>query len=399
MLRKDIKKRPLSEKTLKSLTPEDKDYRELDGFGLYLLVKKSGVKNWQYRYKNHEGKWAWMGLGAYPQVSAQLARKKVQEYNLALSKGETLKPKKVLLEERKEIESFYFKNLMKDWLDTKSSKWGEATYTKAEKSIHKHLMPVFGKRNFKGISAKEWFDFFQKLQRTLGIHTQIEKLVSYVRSCYDWAKFQGKIDSNPLEGMSKHLDKYESGNMNFIQLEEVPQLLRKIRSNQKRAIGIGLELLIMLFPRPGELRCAKWEQFDLDKALWTKPAEMTKTRQEHQVPLPRQAIALLNQLKVIQPDSKFLFPSRLSVNKTISDMTFNLALNRLGYQGKQNPHGFRHLVSTTMNDRFSDKEQVIEVCLAHKKKGVKGVYDKSQHLDERRILMQWWADYLTKSAL
>lgn len=399
MLRKDIKKRPLSEKTLKSLTPEDKDYRELDGLGLYLLVKKSGVKNWQYRYKNHEGKWAWMGLGAYPQVSAQFARQKAQEFNSALSKGESLKSKKVLLEERKELESLYFKNLMNDWLDTKSSKWGEATYSKAKKSIEKHIIPAFGQSNYTELTPKQWFDFFQGLQRTLGIHTQIEKLVSYVRGCYDWAKFQGKMDSNPIEGMSKHLDKYESGNMNFIALEEIPLLLKKIHGNKKRAIGIGLELLIMLFPRPGELRMAKWEQFDFKKALWTKPAEMTKTRQEHQVPLPKQAITLLTELKAIQPESEFLFPSRLSVNKTISDMTFNLALRRLGYQGKQDPHGFRHLVSTTMNERFSDKAQVIEVCLAHKKKGVKGVYDKSQHLDERRELMQWWADYLTKSAL
>ena len=394
MLRKDIKKRPLSEKTLSSLVPEEKDYRELDGAGLYFLVKKSGVKNWQYRYKNSEGKWAWMGLGSYPQVSAQLARQKAREFTSTLSKGESLKSKKVLLEERKELESFYFENLMREWLDTKSSKWGEATYTKAQKSIEKHIIPVFGQGNYKEITPKEWFDFFQGLQRTLGIHTQIEKLVSYVRGCYDWAKFKGKINSNPIAGMSKHLDAYESGNMNFVTVDELPALLKKIRNNKKRAIGIGLELLMMLFPRPGELRIAKWEQFDFKKALWTKPAEMTKTRQEHQVPLSKQVITLLTELRSIQPESEFLFPSRLSVNKTISDMTFNLALNRLGYKGKQNPHGFRHLASTILNDAFSNQEQVIEVCLAHKKKGVKGVYDKSQHLDERRVLMQWWADYL-----
>jgi len=187
--------------------------------------------------------------------------------------------------------------------------------------------------------------------------------------------------------------------MDFVTVDELPALLKKIRNNKKRAIGIGLELLIILFPRPGELRMAKWEQFDFKKALWIKPAEVTKTRQEHQVPLPTQALALLKELKEIQPESEFLFPSRLSVHKTISDMTFNLALNRLGYQGKQNPHGFRHLASTILNDTFSKKEQVIEVCLAHKKKGVKGIYDKSQHLDERRELMQWWADYLTKISL
>lgn len=88
MLRKDIKKRPLSEKTLASLEPEEKDYRELDGAGLYFLVKKLGTKSWQYRYKNAEGKWAWIGIGAYPNVSAKLARQKVQELNLAISKGE-----------------------------------------------------------------------------------------------------------------------------------------------------------------------------------------------------------------------------------------------------------------------------------------------------------------------
>lgn len=396
MFRKDIKKRPLSEKVLATLVPEDKDYRELDGAGLYFVVKKLGTKSWQFRYKNSEGKWAWIGIGSYPKVSAKLARQKAQEYNVALSKGEELKPKKILLNEKRELESFYFQNLMRDWLDTKSTKWGEATYTKAEKSIYKHMIPTFGKRSYTDISAKEWFDFFQGLQRNLGIHTQIEKLVSYVRGCYDWAKFQGKISFNPLEGITKHLDRYESGNMNFISIEDIPILLQRIRGNKKRAIGIGLELLFMLFPRPSELRCAKWEQFDLKNTLWTKPAETTKTRLEHQVPLPTQAIALLKELKEIQPESEFLFPSRLSVHKTISDMTFNLALNRLGYEGKQNPHGFRHLASTTMNDRFSDKEQVIEVCLAHKKKGVKGVYDKSQHLDERRVLMQWWADYLNQ---
>ena len=398
MLRKDIKKRPLSEKTLASLESEEKDYRELDGAGLYFLVKKSGVKSWQYRYKNSEGKWAWMGLGAYPQVSAQLARQKAREFSTALSKGESLKSNKELVAERKERESFYFENLMIEWLDTKSSKWGVATYTKAQKSIEKHILSKFGKRDYKEITPKEWFDFFQSLQRNLGIHTQTEKLVSYVRGCYDWAKFKGKINSNPIEGMSKHLDAYESGNMDFVTVDELPALLKKIRNNKKRAIGIGLELLIMLFPRPGELRLAKWEQFDFKKALWTKPAEMTKTRQEHQVPLSKQIITLLTELRSIQPESEFLFPSRLSVNKTISDMTFNLALRRLGYQGRQDPHGFRHLASTVLNDHFSHQEQVIEVCLAHKKKGVKGVYDKSQHLDERRVLMQWWADYLDELA-
>lgn len=394
MLRKDIKKRPLSAKVLESLQPEAKDYRELDDNGIYFVVKKYGTKSWQFRYKNSLGKWDWLGVGSYPKISAKLARQKAQEFNVALSNGEILITKKVLIEHQKNLQQQSFEFLMTEWLDTKAKTWGKTTFDKAVKSIYKHLIPTFGTRHYQDISPKEWFDFFQGLQRNLGIHTQIEKLVSYVRSSYDWAKFQGHIQTNPLEGMSKHLDKYESGNMHFVKINELPELIRKIRSNKKRAIGIGLELLILLFPRPSELRCAKWAEFNLAQAIWIKPAHNTKTRQEHHVPLPKQVIVLLRELKEIQPISEYLFPSRLSVNEVISDMTFNLAINRLGYKGKQNPHGFRHLASTVLNNQFSHKEQVIEACLAHVKGGVKGVYDKSNHFEERQEIMQWWADYI-----
>ena len=136
---------------------------------------------------------------------------------------------------------------MREWLDTKSSKWGVATYTKAQKFIEKHILPIFGKRDDKEIIPKEWFDFFQNLQRNLGIHTQTEKLVSCV-----WVLRLGKVSS--IEGMNKHLDVYKSGNIDFVNIEELPVMLKKIRGNAKRSIGIGLELLIMLFPRPGEFR-------------------------------------------------------------------------------------------------------------------------------------------------
>lgn len=396
MKRTAIKKRPLSDTTLASLEPEEKDYRELDSLGLYFLVQKKGTKSWQLRYKKQDGKWSWIGLGAYPAISGALARKKASELLEKLSNGEEVLSKRSVKQQAIEKENQLFKVLMSDWLDTKKSNWGGDTFDKAVKSINRHIIPNFGHRDFTTISPKEWFDFFQSLQRELGIYTQVEKLTSYVRNAYDWAKFQEKIVFNPVEGMTKHLDKKESGNMKFVEIHEFPVLIQAIRSYPKRNIAIGLELFALLFPRPVELRYANWDQFDFDKAVWIKPAEIMKRDIAHAVPLSRQAIALLKELKTYKTESNLLFPGRGSLIEPVSDNTFNQALNRLGYQGRQNPHGFRHIASTALNNKYSDKEQVVEATLAHLKKGVKGVYDKGAHFEERIDMMQWWADQIDR---
>lgn len=396
MKRTAIKKRPLSDTTLASLEPEDKDYRELDSNGLYFLVQKKGNKSWQLRYKKPDGKWSWMGLGAYPAISGALARKKANEILNKLSNGEMIETKADIRKQATEQKALLFKNLMYDWLNTKEPNWGFDTFDKAKKSIERHIIPKFGNRDFTGISSKEWFDFFQSLQRDLGIYTQTEKLTSYCRNAYDWAKFQEKIKFNPLEGITKHLDKNQGGNMKFVDIDEFPALIRAIRSYPKRDKAIGLELFALLFPRPVELRYATWDQFDLDKAVWIKPAVIMKKDIPHAVPLPRQAIVLLKELLTYKTESNFLFPGRGSLSEPVSDNTFNTALNRLGYKDRQNPHGFRHIASTQLNNRFSDKEQVVEATLAHLKKGVKGVYDKGAHFEERVVMMQWWADEIDR---
>lgn len=396
MKRTAIKKRPLSDTTLASLEPEDKDYRELDSNGLYFLVQKKGNKSWQLRYKKADGKWSWMGLGAYPAISGALARKKANEILNKLSNGEMIETKADIRKQATEQKALLFKNLMYDWLNTKEPNWGFDTFDKAKKSIERHIIPKFGNRDFTCISPKEWFDFFQSLQRDLGIYTQTEKLTSYCRNAYDWAKFQEKIKFNPLEGITKHLDKNQGGNMKFVDIDEFPALIRAIRSYPKRDKAIGLELFALLFPRPVELRYATWDQFDLDKAVWIKPAVIMKKDIPHAVPLPHQAIVLLKELLTYKTESNFLFPGRGSLSEPVSDNTFNTALNRLGYKDRQNPHGFRHIASTQLNNRFSDKEQVVEATLAHLKKGVKGVYDKGAHFEERVGMMQWWADEIDR---
>lgn len=394
MKRDAIKRRPLSDTTLASLEPEDKDYRERDTGGLYFVVQKTGKKSWQLRYKNEKGTWSWKGIGGYPSVSGAAARRKANELSEKISNGEVLETRKHVKQQQQEIEGQKFSILMEEWLDTKKSAWGKTTLDKAQKSINRHIIPKFGERDFTEITPKEWFDFFQGLQRELNIHTQVEKLTSYCRNAYDWAKFQAKINFNPIDGMTKHLDKNDGGNMKFVEIEELPQLVTDIRNHHQRKLAIGLELMILLFPRPVELRFATWDQFNFEKAVWIKPAEIMKKGIVHAVPLSRQAITLLKELEQYRTESDLLFSGRNSLSQPISDNTFNMALNRMGYKGRQNPHGFRHIASTALNNQFSDKEQVVEACLAHMKKGVKGTYDKATHLEERVEMMQWWADYI-----
>jgi len=391
MNRKNIKKRPLADTVLSGLESEEKEYRELDGNNLYFRVQPSGKKSWQLRYKNADKKWSWLGLGSYPLVSAAAARAKAADLQLQLSKGLQIKNN---LEKKEEVikQEAKFGNLMIAWLDTRQNRWNKVTYEKAVKSINKHIMPAFGHKNATEITSDHWFGFFLDLQRNLGIFNQVAKLVSYCRSTYDLAKFRGKLEVNPLEGINQHLQVYKKGSMDYVHFFELPELLSKIREYPKREIAIALELLVLLYPRPSELRLAKWDQFDFERKVWIRPSTVMKNGVSHAIPLPEQAIQLLIELREVNHLSDLLFPSRTSLLEPISDNTFNMALKRMGYKGRQDPHGFRHIASTKLNDQFSDRPQVIEASLSHLKPGVKGIYDTGAHYEERIGMMQWWAN-------
>lgn len=394
MKRSEIKKKPLSDTTLANLEPESVDYRIRDSGKLYFFVKKDGSKSWQYRSKNELGKDGYQGLGSYPNVSGQYARKKASELALKESNGEIVRFSQ---HHKKHIDSknnLTFSVIINDWLETKRGVWSETTFSKAKSSIERHVIKEFGHRECITIKKKEWFDFFQGLRTIYNINNQVDKLISYCTNAYDLANIKGLIEENPLVRMSRHITRFTQGNMSHVELDELPELIIKVRNYPSRAMVIGIELAILLFPRPTELRCATWEQFDFKKKLWNRPAEVMKGGIAHTIPLPKQAITLLKELETYKTESPYLFPSRTTYQKPISDGTFNAVLNRCGYKGKQTMHGFRHIASTALNNQFSDKEQVIEVCLAHKKKGVKAVYDKSNHLEERKLIMQWWADHI-----
>lgn len=400
--RSQIKRRPLADTVLTSLEPEPKEYRELDGDGLYFRVKPDGSKSWQLRYKKADGKWSWLGLGGYGagdhQLTGEQARRKVRELRDNTAKGgSVLATKQAQKAAELEAANNTFERLAREWYKAKCKTWTEGTAIRTIGALEKHVFPVFGKRPFISILPMEWMNFLRGMEET-GIVEQTSRVRGMCREVYDLARVTGRATHNPLEGLHKFLLTKPVENFAHVSLEELPALLRAIRSYPHATdVRIGLQLLTMLACRPSELREARWQEFDLDAGLWLIPAERMKRRREHLIPLPSQAVDLLRELHNITGSYSLLFPGRSDTTKPRSNTVFLMALRRLGYEGRQTGHGFRHVASTILNENGFDSQHV-EAQLSHVKEGVRGVYDKSTYLEQRKIMMQWYADHLNRLA-
>lgn len=399
MKRSEVKTgKRLAPTVLDNLEPEDKEYRINDGGGLYFVVNPSGRKRWELRYKKPNGKWSFVGLGGYPAVKAKLAREKALELSNAIANGDNpVITKQEKKHQELEANNSTLEKLVYEYLDSKATKWTADTMKRNRGALEKHILPVLGKHSYSTIKPMEWMNLFRKIQTEQGIIEQVNRMCSLLRDVYGLAKVTGRIEYNPLEDLGKYLEKAKGENMPHVPFNELPALLRAIRNYPTRNISIGLQLLSMLFPRPSELAEATKDEFDLDNRLWVIPAQRMKRRIEFAIPLPDQAVSLLKELFELS-HSQYLFPSRSNPNKPVSNNTFNMALKRLGYEDRQVPHGFRHIASGQWNKRYSDKAQVVESALSHLKQGVKGVYDKEAHLEERVPMQKWWCDYLDQLA-
>lgn len=397
MKRSQIKRRPLADSVVANLEPETTEYRELDSDGLYLRVKPDGSKSWQLRYKRSNGSWSWLGLGGYGQNSHQLtaaaARLKARELKEQYRNGQDLSSAKRKANRTASLADDTFETLAKEWLETKRKSWTPGTAVRTLGALENHVFPAFGKRTFATITPMEWMALFRAMEEK-GIIEQTRRTRGTCKYIYDLALVTGRVSLNPIEGLHRFLQSKPSQNYAHVPLDEFPRLLRAIDSYaHAQDIRIGLKLLSMLACRPSELREARWNEFNLEENLWVIPAERMKRRREHSIPLPHQAVQLLNELWQITGSYSLLFPSRSDKTKPRSDTAFLMALRRLGYQGIQTGHGFRHLASTILNENGFDPQH-IEAQLSHVKEGVRGVYDKSVYLSQRRDMMQWYADHL-----
>ncbi|RAU43675.1 MULTISPECIES: tyrosine-type recombinase/integrase [unclassified Pseudomonas] len=400
MKRSEIKRRPLSDTTLSGLEPDTKEYRELDGNSLYFRVKPDGQKSWQLRYKKPDGKWSWLGLGGYPEVSGSLARQKAADLRSDAASGKNpiiTKQARKKAEEANSVETF--EPLAREWYNSRLSNWDAGTAKRIIGALERHVFPVFGKRQYVEITPLEWMEFLRGMEQQ-GILEQMSRVRAYCRDAYDLARVTGRATHNPLDGLQKYLQSGKAENYAHVSLEELPDLIRAIAAYpHAHDVRLGLRLLSLFSVRPSELREARWSEFDFVKKVWTIPVERKGRKKglEHLVPLSSQAIEALEELRKYTGSYPLLFPGRSDHTKPRSDTVFLMALRRMGYDGRQTGHGFRHIASTVLNENGFD-ENHIEAQLSHKKPGVAGVYNKAQYLAQRTTMMQWYADHLDKLA-
>ncbi|HHQ2526722.1 TPA: tyrosine-type recombinase/integrase [Pseudomonas aeruginosa] len=396
MKRSEIKRRPLADTILAGLEPENAVYREHDGQALYFRVKPNGSKSWELRYKKPDGKWSWLGLGSYPEVSGANARQKAAELRSDTAAGKNpLASKKARKASQILAASETFESLAREWIEIRCSGWAPSTAKRTIGALERHVFPVFGRRLYKEILPIEWMDLLRGMERQ-GIIEQMSRVRRSCKEIYDLARVTGRAIHNPMEGLNRFLQTKPAENFAHVSQAELPALLRAI-SSYPHAIDVrlGLRLLMLTGVRPSELREARWEEFDLDAGLWAIPSHRMKKRRPHTVPLSRQALDTLKALQVLTGRYPLLFPGRNDRTKPRSNMTFNMALRRLGYEGRQTAHGFRHVASTILRENGFAKEHV-EAQLSHAEDGIAGVYNKAVYLEQRRTMMQWYADFLDK---
>jgi integrase len=399
MKRSEIKRRPLSDTALAGLEPDANEYRELDGSGLYFRVKPDGQKSWQLRYKKPDGKWSWLGLGGYPEVSGSVARQKAAELRTDAADGKNpIITKQARKKAERDIAGETFEPLAREWYASRLTNWDAGTAKRIIGALERHVFPVFGKRPYADITPLEWMEFLRGMEQQ-GILEQMSRVRSYCRDAYDLARVTGRATHNPLEGLQKYLQSGKAENYAHVSPDELPGLIRAIAAYpHAHDVRLGLRLLrlLSLFAvRPSELREAQWSEFDFAKKVWTIPVERKGRKKglEHLVPLSSQAIEALEELRQYTGSYPLLFPGRSDHTKPRSDTVFLMALRRMGYEGRQTGHGFRHIASTVLNENGFDENHV-EAQLSHKKPGVAGVYNKAQYLPQRTVMMQWYANYL-----
>ncbi len=366
-----------------------------DGGGLYLWVYADGRKYWRMRYWLG-GKEKSLSLGVYPEVGLKAARAKRAAERKVLD--ERLDPsaerKAANLRVRTSLENS-FEAIATEWYTKQSNTWVASHTLDVKRRLEKNIYPSMGKRPIAEITAPELLTVVRKIEGR-GAHDLSHRVLAVCGQVFRYGVATGRCGSDVSKDLRGALTPHKKKKQSAVRPEELPALLRAIAGYDEigdKQTRLALQLLATTFVRTNELIGAEWGEFDLGGTMWTIPATRMKMKQEHLVPLSRQALTLLGALKETCGGSCFVFPGR-NRDKPVSNNTMLFALYRLGYKGKMTGHGFRAVASTILNES-GFRSDVIERQLAHgERDDVRAAYNRAEYLPERKQMMQQWSDYI-----
>jgi integrase len=385
---------PLTNTQISKCKPKQQPYKLSDSGGMFLLVHPNGSKYWRLKYRLH-GKEKTLALGVYPDVSLAQARE-----NRDTAKKEIKNGTDPVLKRRDEKHLALLKSentfeaVTKEWHSQQKNKWTTDHAERVFKSLEDEAFPSLGTKPISEITGKDVLAVIRKIEKRGSLETA-SRVLQRITSVFRYAVQTGRMEINPATELRGTIKTRKVEHRPALNAKDMPEFLNKLDSYKGDQItNLALKLLLLTFVRPGELRGARWAEFDLDKAEWRIPAERMKMRHEHIVPLSQQALSILEQLKPLTGNSELLFPNRNGQGKPICENTLLYAMYRLGYHRTATAHGFRATASTILNEQ-GWKPDVIERQLAHAEKNkVRAAYHRSEYLADRKKMMQHWADYL-----
>lgn len=385
---------PLNDMQIRRAKPEAKAYTLGDGQGLSLLVEPNGSKSWRFRYR-YAGKPKMISLGVYPTITLAEARSRRDEARKIVAEGknpsEVRKEQKLALRIQSENA---FEKIAREWHQMKSAKWSAGYASDIIEAFQNDIFPYVGARPVGEIKPLELLNVLRKIEKR-GALEKMRKVRQRCSEVFRYAIATGRAEFYPAADLSSALEIHKSNHFPFLKSDDIPDFLRALDSyTGSRLVQIATKLLMVTGVRTIELRAALWQEFDLDNAIWEISAERMKMRRPHLVPLSTQALDLLNELKIITGNYRYVFPGRNDPNKPMSEASINQVIKRIGYGGKVTGHGFRHTFSTILHEMGYDS-YCIEMQLAHVDKNIiRGTYNHAQYIDKRRDMMQWYSDYM-----
>lgn len=398
----------LTDIKVRSAKPQEKEYTLVDGDGMFLLIHPNGSKYWRFRFR-FGGKQHLMAFGVYPETSLADARQKREEARRLVAAGIDPREYKRAIKEEQAKESITFEFVAREWHAT-NKKWSEEHSRRVLKSLEDNLFHAIGKRSIEELRTRDLLAPIKVVEAT-GRFEVASRLQQRTTAIMRYAVQSGLIDYNPAQEMAGAVASSNRVHRPALELKRLPELLHRIDGYTGRPLTrLAVELTLLIFIRSSELRFARWSEIDFETAMWTIPAEReaiegvkhsqrgSKMRTPHLVPLSRQALAILKQVHNLSGEREFVFIGDHNPRKPMSENTVNKALRVMGYDTKVEVcgHGFRTMACSSLIESGLWSRDAVERQMSHmERNSVRAAYiHKAEHLDERRLMLQWWADYL-----
>ncbi|MDH5368566.1 MAG: tyrosine-type recombinase/integrase [Gammaproteobacteria bacterium] len=380
----------LSALAVKQAKPKDKPYKLSDGKGLNLEVRPNGSKYWRLSYR-YQQKQKTLALGVFPVVSLADARELTLQAKKLLQKN--LDPSVHKRRQKIETSEHTFKLIAEQWHKKESGRWSKDHSDNVWRSLKVDAFPHIGDMPIKDIRTPDVLSIIRHIE-SRGALDVASRVKQRTRSVLRYAIQIGILEFNVADALDGVIQTRKPKHRKALKLDELSPFLNALDTYPGYTLtGYALKLIVHTFVRPGELRSAEWKDIDMEKAIWRIPAEKMKMKEEHIVPLSSQALSVLKSIKELTSKFDLVFPGSHDSKKMMSENTLTYAIRkRLGFDATA--HGFRTTASTTLNEA-GFRVDVIERQLAHGDRNkIRAAYNRSQYLDERVDMMQWYSNYL-----